>query len=115
MNEPCPLRYKRIRQLDEFHRTRNGKVRVSRELDASLKPGRVVAVVAKNRLGDLNVVSPMQAFDWRISCNVEEPVEIDVDALGEPESMRQKDRLCYEHQLCQVDLTAVTPRVSCKD
>ncbi|CAK9784864.1 mRNA triphosphatase CET1 [Cutaneotrichosporon oleaginosum] len=105
-----PLRYKRVRQVDEFHRTRAGKVRVSREMEPGGKAGKVVAVVRKNRLGDLNVVSPNQAFDWRISCNVEEPVDIDVDQLGEAESSRQKDRLCYEHQLCQVDLTAVTPR-----
>ncbi|BEI80691.1 hypothetical protein CcaverHIS002_0112200 [Cutaneotrichosporon cavernicola] len=108
-NTPHPLRYKRERQIDEFHKTRAGKVRVSREMENG-KAGRVIAVVRKNRLGDLNVVSPNHPFDWRISCNVEEPVEIDVESLGDAESSRQKDRLCYEHQLCQVDLTAVTPR-----
>ncbi|GMK57790.1 hypothetical protein CspeluHIS016_0406240 [Cutaneotrichosporon spelunceum] len=106
---PHPLRYRRERQIDESHRTRAGKVRVSREMENG-KAGRVIAVVRKSRLGDLNVVSPNEAFDWRISCNVEEPVEIDLESLGEPESSRQKDRLSYRHQLCQVDLTAVTPR-----
>jgi polynucleotide 5'-triphosphatase len=30
---------------------------------------------------------------------------------GPPASTREKDRACYRHQLCQVDLTVVTTRV----
>lgn len=67
-------------------------------------------VIRKRRLGDLNIVSPREAFDWRVSCNVEEQVEM---PDGEPLSVRDKDRMCYEHQLCQVDLTFVTAKVSC--
>jgi polynucleotide 5'-triphosphatase len=37
------------------------------------KTGEVLATVKKVRLGNLDVYSPKQAADWRISVNVEVP------------------------------------------
>jgi len=78
----------------------------------------------------MNVFSPNHAFDWRISVSTEEPsmsypsypkpkggwVELTKWRLvdlpdSEAELSREKDRLCYTHQSCQVDLTAVTQKV----
>ncbi|OCF34019.1 hypothetical protein I316_04365 [Kwoniella heveanensis BCC8398] len=79
-----------------------GKVRVSRDRDT----GRVVegGVIKKRRVADLNVYCPNMPFDWRISVNVEEPHDM---PTGAPTMTRDKDRACYRHQVCQVDLTHV--------
>lgn len=102
---PTPLRFFRAQQIDSFYQARGGKVRVSRDRQGNVVPD---GVVRKRRLGDLNVVSPREAFDFRISANVEEPAEL---PEGEPTGVREKDRACYRHQLCQVDLTVVTTKV----
>lgn len=103
---PLPLYFQRVQQVDSFYNARGGKVRVSRDREGNVVKN---GVIRKRRLGDLNIVSPREAFDWRISCNVEEVVEM---PDGEALSARDKDRACYEHQLCQVDLTVVTSKVS---
>ncbi|WVQ97486.1 hypothetical protein IAU59_004600 [Kwoniella sp. CBS 9459] len=79
-----------------------GKVRVSRDRDT----GRVVegGVIKKRRVADMNVYCPNMPFDWRISVNVEEPHDM---PSGAPSMTRDKDRACYRHQVCQVDLTHV--------
>ena len=47
------------------------------------KTGEVIATVKKVRLGNLDVYSPKQAADWRISVNVEVPGDIPVLAVPE--------------------------------
>ena len=49
-----------------------GKIRVSRD-----RSGRVIenGVIRKKRIGDVNVYSPREAFDWRVSVSTEEPCE----------------------------------------
>lgn len=73
---PYPIKFYRAQHTDSFHggSGRDGKVRVSRD-----RAGRIVenGVIRKRRLGDLNVFSPREAFDWRVSVNVEEPCESD--------------------------------------
>lgn len=64
---PAPIQFFRAQQVDSFY---PGKVRVSRDRQGNIIPG---GVIKKKRLADLNVFSPRQAFDWRISCNVEDP------------------------------------------
>lgn len=107
VHSPTPLRYERVQQVDSFYAGRGGKVRVSRDLRGNVIPS---GVVQKRRLADLHVSSPRERFDFRISANVEEPADI---PEGEATGVREKNRACYRHQVCQVDLTAVTARVSC--
>ncbi|ODN96580.1 hypothetical protein L198_04296 [Cryptococcus wingfieldii CBS 7118] len=95
--------FKRSRLVDSFYDLGNeggGKVRVSRDM----KTGDVVESVRKRRVGDCNVYCPGSAYDLRISVNVEEPCEV---PEGQPKIIREKDRACYQHQVCRVDLTSV--------
>ncbi|KAL7423359.1 mRNA-capping enzyme subunit beta [Cryptotrichosporon argae] len=100
------LRFSRAQHTDSFHADRAGRVRVSRDRAGAVVPG---GVVRKRRLADLNVVNPNGGFDFRISASVEEPAEM---PRGPEQMARDKDRACYRHQLCQVDLTVVTSRTS---
>nr|XP_031858658.1 uncharacterized protein CI109_005893 [Kwoniella shandongensis]KAA5525730.1 hypothetical protein CI109_005893 [Kwoniella shandongensis] len=96
------VHFSRSKLTDSFHGGggRQGKVRVSRDRDT----GEVVQVVKKRRVADLNVYCPGWPFDWRISVNVEEPCDM---PTSPPTMTRDKDRACYRHQVCQVDLTHV--------
>lgn len=87
--------------------------------------GHVVQAVEKRRIADLNVYCPGMAYDFRISVNTETPCKFTSrltvggvcnadagDVLGEvptgnAKSVRYKDRACYRHQVCRVDLTSV--------
>ncbi|ORY23816.1 CYTH-like domain-containing protein [Naematelia encephala] len=117
---PVPVRFFRARHTDSFHDSGRGdKVRVTRDRD---NEDQVVAVIKKKRLSNLNVYNPNQALDWRVSVSIEEPCKSlllnmnQADAVsGEMPSgpitmIREKDRACYQHQLCQVDLTVVTTK-----
>lgn len=72
----------------------------------------------------MNVYCPGMAYDFRISVNTETPCKLRLacrrlcccanagDVLGEvptgnAKSVRYKDRACYRHQVCRVDLTSV--------
>lgn len=105
MQTPNRLQFFRARHVDTFYSSHGGKTRVSRD-----RAGNVVenGVVRKRRIADLNVYSPREAFDWRVSASVEDPAEM---PSGPPINIREKDRACYRHQICQVDLTVVTSRV----
>ncbi|WVF70428.1 hypothetical protein IAT40_005218 [Kwoniella sp. CBS 6097] len=99
------VQFSRSKLNDSFYGlggNRGGKVRVSRDRET----GRVVegGVIKKKRIADLNVYCPNMPFDWRISVNVEEPYDM---PTGAPSMTRDKDRACYRHQVCQVDLTHV--------
>lgn len=100
-----PLHFSRARHVDSFYSSSGGKTRVSRDLAGNVVEN---GVVRKQRIADLNIFSPRGVFDWRISASVEEPAEM---PSGAPASSREKDRACYRHQLCQVDLTVVTAKV----
>jgi len=68
------------------------------------KTGDVLAAVKKIRLGNLDVYNPKRAADWRISVNVEVPVQ---HPLGSPTHSRRKDRISYAHEEFVIDLTQV--------
>lgn len=91
------------------------KVRVTR----NGKTGDLLAAIVKTRIADLNVLCPQSEFDYRISVNIEQKYDGDVNALTRciemnhltqeqtPSPDRRKDRLSYRHQFCQIDLTQV--------
>jgi len=47
-------------------------VRVSRDRAGNIVPG---GIIRKRRIADLNVFSPREKFDWRVSVSIEEPCE----------------------------------------
>ena len=88
------------------------KVRITRDAQT----GETLAKVIKSRVKDLNVFCPASDFDWRVSINVELTWDGPIDVLEEHSSHdlnarrspdRNKDRLSYTHQFCQIDLTQV--------
>ncbi|THV03054.1 mRNA triphosphatase CET1 [Dendrothele bispora CBS 962.96] len=100
-----PLEYNHLYLVDSFYPSETGsdksKIRVTRDE----KTGNVVEVMKKIRLGDLNVVSPRWATDWRVSVNLEVPVS---HPLGSATHTRRKDRMSYTHEEFVIDLTQVT-------
>ncbi|EIW68593.1 hypothetical protein TREMEDRAFT_31680 [Tremella mesenterica DSM 1558] len=107
LSTPFPIRFFRAQHVDSFHEMSGpgrGKVRVSRDKNGNVVEG---GCIVKNRIGDLNVYSPQEVFDWRVSVSTEEPVPL---PSGPAFMVREKDRACYRHQLVQVDLTVVTMR-----
>ncbi|KAL5632529.1 hypothetical protein ACGC1H_005468 [Rhizoctonia solani] len=96
------VKYSHTKLVDEFYSEGPGeKTRVTRDE----KSGKVAACVRKKRIADLDVHSPKQGVDWRISINVEEPAS---SPTGNPAHTRRKDRISYTHQAFKIDLTQVT-------
>ncbi|RUS17512.1 CYTH-like domain-containing protein [Endogone sp. FLAS-F59071] len=83
------------------HDYKGDKVRVTTDQISN----KVVSIVQKVRVANLNVFSPGAPFDYRISVNVEVPVKMPTTP---PNFERNKDRLSYTHQrLIKLDLTQV--------
>lgn len=61
-------------------------------------------IIEKIRVADLNIHSPNQPLDYRISINLEQPRE---KTTGSPMFERNKDRISYQHGGIQFDLTQV--------
>lgn len=56
--------------IDSFYSTEDReKIRVTREE----KSNTVLEITRKIRLGDLNILSPKRAADWRVSVSLEVP------------------------------------------
>ncbi|KAG6853056.1 hypothetical protein C0991_007200 [Blastosporella zonata] len=100
------LKYSHLHLVDSFFPgDGHDKVRVTREEQT----GNVIACVRKIRLGDLNIYSPKRAADWRVSVNLEVPMQ---HPLGSPTYTRRKDRMSYAHEEFAIDLTKVTSTTS---
>ncbi|OBZ68695.1 mRNA-capping enzyme subunit beta [Grifola frondosa] len=104
-----PLSYTHLRLVDSFYAADSGagargeRIRVTRDE----KSGAVVACVRKVRLGDLNIICPKRAADWRISVNLEIPAW-HAPPIGTSTHTRRKDRMSYTHEEFVIDLTQVT-------
>lgn len=85
-------------------RIRKPRVRITRDTQTK----EVKAKIIKARIGDLDILSPGEAFDCRISVNIEVSFNEDISSF-EPsdEPARMKDRVSYQHLHTQVDLTQV--------
>ncbi|KAG9083776.1 mRNA-capping enzyme subunit beta [Ceratobasidium sp. UAMH 11750] len=96
------VKYSHTKLVDEFYGEGHGeKTRVTRDE----KTGKVTACVRKRRIANLDIHSPKQGVDWRISINLEEPAST---PSGQPAHTRRKDRISYTHQAFKIDLTQVT-------
>ncbi|KAI8914295.1 CYTH-like domain-containing protein [Gorgonomyces haynaldii] len=93
--------YKRSVQVDETHFVNGKRFRVTRDGD------KIVSVIEKLRIGDLNVYNPNYKFDYRISVNLEVPTTLPPGYNGKPQGTRHKNRLSYTMFPCQIDLTQV--------
>ncbi|KAF9971997.1 mRNA-capping enzyme subunit beta [Actinomortierella ambigua] len=100
--EPA-TQYKHTRETDRFFKDNiQGKVRVT----VDQKTGQVVpnGIVKKDRVADLDIYSPRNPFDFRISVNIEAPAQM---PTGTPQFERNKDRISYRHNHFKTDLTQV--------
>ncbi|CAG8526450.1 8492_t:CDS:2, partial [Ambispora leptoticha] len=61
-------------------------------------------VVEKIRVANLNIFSPNTRLDYRITVNIEKPMNM---PKGQPDFERNKDRMTYLHQQFKFDLTQV--------
>ena len=70
-----PIRYKHTYELDAFHETTAGRIRVTYTMDKTRKNKTLKenGCVLKHRLADLNVFWPNQPFDFRVSVSTENP------------------------------------------
>ncbi|KAG9068162.1 mRNA-capping enzyme subunit beta [Linnemannia hyalina] len=92
--------YKHTYETDQFFTVQGKKTRVSRDQ----KTNAVIGSIQKRRIADLDIFSPRRPFDYRISVNVEEPVDL---PSGNPERERKKDRVSYQLNNLKIDLTQV--------
>jgi len=100
-----PIMYRHTRVVDSFYASENPRDRDKIRVTRDDKTKEVLASVRKVRLGNLDVYNPKHAADWRISVNVEVPVQ---HPLGSPTHSRRKDRISYSHEEFLIDLTQVT-------
>ena len=89
----------------------SAKVRITTDQ----KTGEIKAKIVKVRVADIDIFSPLTAFDWRVSVNLEMNFEGDMKDLVEPTAAiegkrpdRNKDRVSYKHLAYTIDLTQVT-------
>jgi hypothetical protein len=100
------VEYKHTRETDRFYQSTGGgrgsaRIRVTTDQ----KDGKILDVVEKIRVANLNVFCPKLSLDYRISVNIEKPAEFSQGS--QPSFERNKDRLSYSHQIFKVDLTQV--------
>ncbi|KAI8883168.1 mRNA triphosphatase CET1 [Backusella circina FSU 941] len=98
------IRYKHTNETDRFYE--DSKTRKKCRVTVDQKTGQVVpnGIIEKTRVIDLNIHSPMQALDYRISVNLENPrPKPTTPATYE----RNKDRISYQHGGISFDLTQV--------
>lgn len=108
-----PMKHKHRKEIDRFyeeqtvHQARGRKERIRITTDS--ESNSVLALVKKERIGDLNILSPRTSHDYRISISVEHPIAA-LPTNSEMVDERVKDRISYSHQIYQIDLTQVSVR-----
>ncbi|KAI9733049.1 MAG: mRNA-capping enzyme subunit beta [Cirrosporium novae-zelandiae] len=129
MKSRQPIVYQHTKEIDTFYELPQAGLleipsAIRKQLNARFKPkvrithdqktGKQLAKIIKGSLGTLEIYSPMTAFDWRVSVNVEMKYDGDIGTLVEVSragrrSERIKDRVSYRHVAYQIDLTQVAP------
>ncbi|KAI8368186.1 mRNA triphosphatase CET1 [Radiomyces spectabilis] len=96
------IRYKHTKETDRFYEGGRSRIRVTTDQQT----GQIVpnGIIEKIRIADLNIHSPMQPLDYRISINIEMPRN---KPTNMPNYERNKDRLSYQHGGFNFDLTQV--------
>ncbi|KAJ2456223.1 mRNA-capping enzyme subunit beta [Coemansia sp. RSA 2336] len=96
------IEYRHTREVDHFYRINNTRIRVTRDKETQ----KVLGVITKNKVADLNIYSPRTKLDIRITINEEQPLEMP-DTEARPILERHKDRLSYKQDIWSFDLTQV--------
>lgn len=104
-NPGSPIEYAHLKLVDSFYVSDNSHDRDRIRVTRDEKTGIVQEITKKMRLGDLNIYCPKRSADWRVSVNLEVPVQ---HPIGSPSYSRRKDRMCYSHEEFKIDLTQVT-------
>lgn len=127
------IRYEHLRETDSFYtvdegslaslppsvrpyifsagRMRKPRIRVTRDTNTK----EVKAQIIKQRIADLDIINPGEAFDCRISVNIEVHFNEDISLFeAADESPRMKDRMSYQHLHTSIDLTQVRSSTSAK-
>ncbi|KAI0269807.1 CYTH-like domain-containing protein [Gloeopeniophorella convolvens] len=99
-----PIAYTHTHLVDAFFPSENPRDKEKIRVTRNEKTGEVVASMKKVRLGNLDIYSPKRAADWRISVNMEVPVQ---HPTGMATHTRRKDRISYAHEEFSIDLTQV--------
>ncbi|KAJ2847098.1 mRNA-capping enzyme subunit beta [Coemansia brasiliensis] len=97
------IEYMHTREIDHFYRINNTRIRVTRDKESN----RVLGVITKNKVADLNIYSPRTKLDIRITINEEHPLEMPDTESHKPILERHKDRLSYKQDIWSFDLTQV--------
>ncbi|KAJ9104515.1 hypothetical protein QFC21_002011 [Naganishia friedmannii] len=110
-----PITYKHTYTTDTFFPASQAAVvggfnQAKRRVTTDDKTGQVVEVMEKCKIANLNIFSPNEEFDWRVSVNIEIPTEVQPNETSR--YMRRKDRVSYKHNLFQIDLTQVNKPLS---
>ncbi|KAG1454407.1 hypothetical protein G6F56_007328 [Rhizopus delemar] len=97
------IQYKHTNEIDRFYSIPDTytKWRVTTDSTGKIVPN---GIVEKERIADLNIHSPNQPLDFRISVNVEHPRPV---PKGDYSYERAKDRISYKHGGISFDLTQV--------
>lgn len=94
--------YQHTYERDCFYNSNNSKIRVTFDSQTNrIKEG---GIIVKNKLEHIDISSPLNNLDFRVSINEEIPRS---KPTGTPQHERNKDRLSYKHDLWQIDLTQV--------
>ncbi|KAJ3405962.1 hypothetical protein HDV05_006241, partial [Chytridiales sp. JEL 0842] len=101
------VRCKHRKEVDKYYRVDGRKVRMTFDKQQDMKYIENTTI-EKQRIADLNIYCPRSRLDYRISVNVELPMEGAVPVDERPEFTRDKDRLSYSYQAFAFDLTQVS-------
>ncbi|KAJ1667113.1 mRNA-capping enzyme subunit beta [Coemansia sp. RSA 1813] len=95
--------YSHTKEIDHFYKIEGMRIRVTTEKDS----GRIISVITKTKVADLNIYSPRTKLDIRITINEEKTLDKPDTDLIKPILERHKDRLSYKQDLWSFDLTQV--------
>lgn len=68
----------------------------------------VKRIIQKNRIENLDILSPNTIHDYRFSLNMESDLSVDTSKLNQPFNIRNKDRRSYTFGPFTIDMTRVT-------
>ncbi|KAJ3393934.1 Exportin-6 [Lobulomyces angularis] len=103
------IHYNHKKTVDKVFEFQNKKIRASFDLVTNELIQN--SVITKVRIADLNVFSPNSELDYRISLSLEIPFS-DLPLNLNEKLSREKDRISYSIDQCQVDLTQIQEKKS---
>ncbi|KAI8868686.1 mRNA triphosphatase CET1 [Ramicandelaber brevisporus] len=108
--KPSAIEYSHTKEIDKFYPApQRPQQRIRVTYDQKTRQPLPNRSIIKDRVADLNIYSPRNQLDMRLSVNTEMPAED--PSIADPTvaclSERHKDRISYKHEMWQIDLTMV--------